>query len=205
MSNLQDPIAKVLTPEWVCRVAGCNAVTLRAWRNRLGLFKPVREDANAPESKKWNRYSVLDACIVRLIVIMTEHGLPASEAVGLAWQHPLGPGLQLEMMLKGHDVNPFIGFHLGDGNAPTDRVYNLKTGEEYLAGERPPSTSSAMTAAPSDAIGDLVNSTQGVVTFVDLRTIIRHVTHQLSKSEVRKLVFGALAAGLKPDTEGGEQ
>lgn len=209
MTDRYDPAVKVLTPEWVCRVAGCNAVTLRAWRNRLGLFKPDPQWDIRPGSRKWNRFSVVEACVVRLIAVMTEHGFPASEAVGLAWSggSPFGAWITIERLLKGHDVSPLLGFFLGSKHGPDDEVIVVADGEveRDRAANLPPSKSTMMHLASTDTIADLMKSTQGVVTLIDLREITRHVTDELRRSDVRKLVFGAIAAGLKPDIDEDDQ
>lgn len=70
--------AKQFTTSVLTRVAGCEPVTLRAWRNRNGLFP---ETAGA---QGWNRFSLIDICIARSVVLMTASGIAASEAIWFA-------------------------------------------------------------------------------------------------------------------------
>lgn len=58
-------------------VAGVLPVTLRAWRNKNGLLA-------SPERKGWNRFSVADLCVVRLVAKMTQSGFSAENAVEIA-------------------------------------------------------------------------------------------------------------------------
>ena len=73
-----DAEAKQFTTSTLTRVAGCEAVNLRAWRNRNGLF---------PETagkQGWNRFSLVDVCIARTVVLMTATGIAAGEAIWFA-------------------------------------------------------------------------------------------------------------------------
>lgn len=73
-----NPEAHQFTTSTLTRVAGCEPVTLRAWRNRNGLF---------PETagkQGWNRFSLIDVCIARTVVLMTASAVTASEAIWFA-------------------------------------------------------------------------------------------------------------------------
>jgi hypothetical protein len=69
----------------ICAGAGCHAATLRAWRNQNGLMPHTEQPPNlAGRRYRWTDYSLLDICVARLVVLLTEHGLRAQEAVDFA-------------------------------------------------------------------------------------------------------------------------
>jgi len=78
MCSAMNAEAKQFTTSTLTRVAGCEPVTLRAWRNRNGLFP---ETSGA---KGWNRFSFVDVCIARTVVMMTAAGIAAGEAIWFA-------------------------------------------------------------------------------------------------------------------------
>lgn len=55
------------------RVAGVKPVTLRAWRNRIGLLDGDKGAAH--------RFCLRDICQIRAVVILTQHGIPAANAI----------------------------------------------------------------------------------------------------------------------------
>lgn len=55
------------------KVAGVKPVTLRAWRNRLGLLEGDKGAAH--------RFCLRDICQIRAVVLLTEHGIPAAGAI----------------------------------------------------------------------------------------------------------------------------
>lgn len=63
----------LLTPAEICELADCTRSALAAWRNRLGFLPRLDEG--------WQRYTFGDAVAVRLVTILTSHGVTASEAV----------------------------------------------------------------------------------------------------------------------------
>jgi DNA-binding transcriptional MerR regulator len=67
----QDP--QGLTAAEVCKAAGCAVGTLRAWRNRYGLFP------HHAEHEGWTRYDVADAVAARLVTVLTEMGIGARD------------------------------------------------------------------------------------------------------------------------------
>ncbi|POR40424.1 hypothetical protein [Methylobacterium sp. V23] len=73
-----EPEAPEFATSILTRVAGCEAVTLRAWRNRNGLFPATMG------KQGWNRFSLVDVCIARTVVMMTASGIAAGEAIWFA-------------------------------------------------------------------------------------------------------------------------
>lgn len=65
-------------PNEVCAVAGCPPSTLRAWRNRNGLFAD-----RAVVVGKWSRFTLADVIAVRTLVLLTSMGFEAQRAVDL--------------------------------------------------------------------------------------------------------------------------
>ena len=63
---------ELITSE-VCALAGVKPVTLSAWRNRLG-FLPRHDDHHC-------RYSFSDLVATRLMAVLTERGVAASDAL----------------------------------------------------------------------------------------------------------------------------
>ncbi|PPQ39427.1 hypothetical protein SAMN06265338_103278 [Rhodoblastus acidophilus] len=68
---------KTLTSAEICAAASCPASTLRAWRNRNGLF-PHHADKEG-----WSRFDLADAIGARIVVLLTQRGLAAQSAVDL--------------------------------------------------------------------------------------------------------------------------
>lgn len=64
---------RALITSEVCALSGVKPVTLSAWRNRLG-FLPRHDDHNC-------RYSFADLVATRLMVILTDRGIAASDAL----------------------------------------------------------------------------------------------------------------------------
>ncbi|EAQ36943.1 hypothetical protein NB311A_07333 [Nitrobacter sp. Nb-311A] len=62
----------------VCKVAGCEPATLRAWRRRNGLFPDTMMSGG------WNRYSASDIAVTKLVVDLTKAGHAAQAAVDIA-------------------------------------------------------------------------------------------------------------------------
>ena len=67
-----------LTASEVCEAAGCPASTLRAWRNRNGLFAERHASGEG-----WTRFDMAEAIGVRLVVILAQRGFAAQPAINL--------------------------------------------------------------------------------------------------------------------------
>jgi hypothetical protein len=158
--NDLDVEEKLYTTATVCSAAGVKAVTFRAWRARNGLF---------PETlggKKWNRFSFLDICVVRAVVVLIEHGLGAEDAISLAHgrQRPIRLDERFREFFRGNVTCPVIGFSRGDPfEAPSLNSLGLW---EFGNG--------------SESIPALMNRTGGVLTLVDLRAVVDHVLNGLA-------------------------
>jgi hypothetical protein len=72
------PILRQYPASALCTAAGCSAVTLRAWRNRNGLFPECQRTTG------WNYFSRADIAAARVVVVLTERDLSAQMAVDVA-------------------------------------------------------------------------------------------------------------------------
>lgn len=68
-----------LTAADICAAAGCKPSTLRAWRNRNGLFPQVVGDG-------WTRYDLAEAIGARIVQLLSERGFAAQPSVNLVNQ-----------------------------------------------------------------------------------------------------------------------
>ena len=66
-----------LTASQICLAAQCGPSTLRAWRNRNGLFPRLSEGSG------WTRYDFADAVGVRIMQIFSERGFAAQSVADL--------------------------------------------------------------------------------------------------------------------------
>jgi hypothetical protein len=69
---------QTLTASEVCKAACCPASTLRAWRNRNGLF-----EGQHAIGEGWTRFDLAEAIGVRLVVILTQRGFATQPAINL--------------------------------------------------------------------------------------------------------------------------
>lgn len=175
-------------------VAACKAVTFRAWRNRNGLFPQTKEGGG------WNYFSIIDMCVARSVVVMTDHGIPADDAV---WHADHIQRMKFEWILKGEASTHLEAFFPG----------GLRTQDDPADWKEPRCTFISIGA--SDAVGPLLRKTKGIVTIIDLQTIVEHVLAELAAlqpetvataDETRRIIFGTLANAIrpKPETEGGD-
>ncbi|WP_189587323.1 MerR family transcriptional regulator [Mesorhizobium sp. M8A.F.Ca.ET.167.01.1.1] len=165
----------------VCEAAGCKQVTLRAWRRRNGLFPETQTDR-----RQNHFYSLTDVCIVRAIVVLTHHGLAAEDAIEFAQDQYFGMGL-------GHYIEEFflndgrsirdsiVGFFMGDGTKPGDRIFDFDSNETVDAADRPKSRLTFLIfGAGEDPLISCLSNPTGAVTFVNLKTIVQHVMDALA-------------------------
>ncbi|MBM0205664.1 hypothetical protein JNW90_23615 [Micromonospora sp. STR1s_5] len=142
-----DPfLQKLYTTSVLTEVAGVSPVTLRAWRNRNGLFP------DTAGQRKWNRFSISDICIARTIVLLTAHGLSTGDAIWFAEPHLRTAFTVVEM----EAMSPLVGF----GKGADGKAWFLP----YLE-DQPIST--------------LVDREGGLITILDLRTVISWVKEHL--------------------------
>lgn len=175
--------------------AGCKAVTLRAWRNRNNLFPETKEN------RAWNYFSIVDICIIRSIVVMTEHGIPADDAV---WHAEHIQRMNFREILKGAATPHLAGFFPGAIRGDDDPLDWIEPRCTFIA------------IGSDDAAGPLLNRTKGIITIVDLYPIIEHVLAELAalapetiatEDEAKRLIFTTLANAIrpKPDNDGGAE
>ncbi|MHC2623040.1 hypothetical protein ACVIW2_005072 [Bradyrhizobium huanghuaihaiense] len=62
----------------VIKAAGCSAETFRSWRTRNGLFPETHGSAS------WNKFSIIDMCVVWIVAELTSRGVAAQMAVNAA-------------------------------------------------------------------------------------------------------------------------
>ncbi|MGU3538877.1 hypothetical protein [Methylobacterium sp. A54F] len=135
--------AKQFTTATLTRVAVCEAVTLRAWRNRNGLFP---ETAG---SQGWNRFSLIDICVARAVVLMTTSGIAASDAIWFA---------------EGYLRTPF---QLAASNDLSDDL----SGIVAFAPKRAPENASFQLYVKPEDLSDTLARFGGLVTLLDLHLI----------------------------------
>lgn len=64
----------------LCEVTGCKPSTLRAWRNRNGLFP------HHSGNEGWTRYDLADGIGVMLMMVLQEKGFAGQDAINLVNQ-----------------------------------------------------------------------------------------------------------------------
>jgi hypothetical protein len=144
-----NPQARQFTIPTLVQVAGVNAVTFRAWRNRNGLF-PETVD----HQKGWKRFSFVDICIVRVIVVLTSHGIAPSDAIWPAEQF-LRTAITVAASSPG-TMSPILGF----GKDAAGRAWYLPYMEE------------------AEHVGELVRR-EGTITLLNLADVLSHVRNAL--------------------------
>lgn len=165
----------------VCEAAGCKDVTFRAWRRRNGLFPELWDG-----SRTVNYFSILDTCMVRLIVVLTRHGLSADDAVSFVQGQDLMFGLKMylgRMIDDGDGDEEIVGFSLSEELPPESKV--LVAGEERVvaSGELPPPRLTYFhEGAGRTTLSEAMRNNKGVATFVSLRAIVDHVIDKLGLS-----------------------
>ncbi|MFG1201725.1 MerR family transcriptional regulator [Xanthobacter aminoxidans] len=165
---------KCYTASTACAVAEVPPSTLRAWRNNNGLL-------SGPAHKGWNRFSIVDLCVIRLVSQLTKRGMQADDACKTA---PF-IGLSFHSLIDGEHPSRFVWI--------TDQrvVYANEdmTISKYLDNERTPNE---------------------VALFVDLRTILSHVMKYIidlkpetfmSSEDLDNLISKTMADVLRPPPE----
>ena len=139
--------------ETLCRVAGCDAAVFRGWRNRNGLLPYLKLPPNWVGKKySWNSYSLLDICIARVVVVLTQHGARTQEAVDFANRF----GRLYVGQILGRDIKNAIVAFGGD-----------------LTGER---------VAEKQTIQKLIEKGKGgPITVLDLKSLTDEVVAQIDK------------------------
>ncbi len=142
-----DARNETCTTATLTAVAGCSTGTLRTWRHRNGLF-PDTAGAHG-----WNRFSHIDVCIARTVVLMTAAGIAASEAVWFAETYLRTPfALARRRRLDG-DLSGIVAFApKGVADTASFRLY-----------------------VKPEELGDALVQFGGLVTLLDLNLIHEHV------------------------------
>lgn len=167
----------------LCAVAGCKEVTLRAWRNRNGLFPETLGKAGC------NRFSVLDICWARTVVVLTEHGLGADDAVRLVQAGFLPLRWDLERILEqGPDQSRIVGFMRGE---PVPKRKAMVFREDGTMTPATPDDAPAKLSIFRDGGGETTTlrealaDTSGAITFFDFSKIVRFVLFHLDLHPVQ--------------------
>ena len=157
----------------VVTVAGCNAVTFRAWRNRNGLF-PETRDATG-----WNAFSDADIAVVRIAVVLTDLGFDASSAVWAAME--CLPAIESLHDLLGRGER---ALQFSKGNIRTIAVISVGAGE--MGGQ-------VVLIAPDRFVGRTIaeRAPFGVAAMIDLVEIMSYVHASLLSGDYRVLATPA--------------
>ncbi len=206
-----DPTEKRYTTSAVVAASGVKPVTFHAWRARHGLF--ATEDGDS----SWRRFSKIDICLVRLIYILTIHGIDAKDAISIVMGGDLvKTQLSFVCIFHGEAVEPIFGFLKGDATTSGGDAFDMDTGKPAKKGAaRAPAVFTIVRADLGVSLGDLMSDTNGVVTLIDLRKIVLDVQESLNaldepviatKEETHRIVFEAAAKAfaLPPEIEGSE-
>lgn len=94
---------ETLTASEVCAAAKCPPSSLRAWQNRNGLLPHLAREGG------WRRYSLADVLAVRLVVLLTQRGLSAQDAVNVVNQ------MRETIELAAHGVPILVGVGSTEG------------------------------------------------------------------------------------------
>jgi MerR HTH family regulatory protein len=156
MSAVDDPLARQFDMATVAAIAGVELGTLTAWRNRNGLFPETRQ----PGRRKHQFFSLIDVAKARTVLVMTNHGLTAQDAVTFVQTYLGGHLFAIILKRQGvigaaADVTRFVGFEAG---TPTFHVFR---------------DSQAMIEAMAIMIG--------VVTIIDLEPVVDHVLDRIER------------------------
>lgn len=194
---------KFLTSTLVA-VAGCKAVTFRAWRNRNGLFPDTKESGG------WNHFSIVDICLVRAIVMMTNHGLPADDAI---WFAQTTLRQDFKRILDGTSEQFYVAFFKGGVNRAEPVLIVKDDGHlDFREGADPDFVEPRCTfinCAGADKLADILARTKGIATVIDLMSIAEHVISELRELSPETILTGnktlefiatTLAGALRPSS-----
>lgn len=199
---------KFLTSTLVA-VAGCKAVTFRAWRNRNGLF-PETKDAGG-----WNYFSIVDLCLVRAIVVMTNQGLPADDAI---WFAQTALRIDFKGILEGTKKQFYVAFF--KGGVENDEPVLIVKDDGHLDFREGPDPNyveprcTFINCFETDTLASVLSRTKGVATVIDLMSIAEHVIKELgelnpetvlSERETFDLIAKKLAGAVRPSSSQQEE
>lgn len=152
-----DSTEKKFTTSTLVAAAGCEVGTFQKWRSRNGLFPETLGGTG------WSKFSIIDICLVRLIVILTEQGVSASAAVWFA-REPAA-WLHFDRLLNAaeREAERFIGFRRGDETSDKRESF-------IVIGDREP-------------VAEVMNETLGALLIVDLESVIGQVLRAINNLE----------------------
>lgn len=178
-----DPNDKIYTTSTLAAAAGVSAVTFSTWRNRNGLFPETAGGG------KWNRFSIIDICVVRAVVNLTKGGMNAQQAIRIV-ETAMAPAIT-SLLEDETDVSFVVVF--GDTDSSEAKTH-------------------AVQAYGSDSIGGISDKSAyaetGIV--INFWAIIHHVMDALivlkpetfaTSEQVKQTVFSALVKGLRDGAE----
>lgn len=169
-----DPLDKSFTTSTLTQVAGCTADTLRTWRNRNGLFPATANTAG------WKRFSLVDICTVRAVVLMTEHGVTANHAV---WFANSQLQMDFEALLLGVPFSRFVAIIRNPKPSP-DKTLVMRsdgTGEIIDGKDLPPQEVLFKRLAEDASISSAMELSHGIATIIDLDEIVSQVRSRFNE------------------------
>ena len=172
-----DHRSATYTTATLAAASGCEAGTFHKWRARNDLFPSTKGQTG------WNRWTALDICVVRAIVVLVEHGLPADDAVWIVAGEQIGAiAHDFEKILEGQEpLSKFIAVVRGDASAPGEKTYDAIKREVVLASERPARLTVKRLGKGQLTVSKIMQFGPGAATILDLQSIVRHVSSALSK------------------------
>ena len=181
-----DPLEKRLTSKTVCKVAGCEEVTFRAWRNRghkkrIGLFPETTMHAKGRRTV--NLFSAVEATAVKLVTELTARGLFAAAAISAA--NDLLPELrEVWTLYLTLDDRP-EPFTIALINYPSKSKKVKKSDEKENAATKSVTLTIGFTDR-NDTIGSILGDFDGFVFAIDLLELVRQVFKKLAEVESQK-------------------
>lgn len=164
---------KQFTTSVLSAVTGCEPMTFRTWRNRNGLFP------EAAGGRTWKRFSVLDLCVVRAIVVMTKQGVGAADAIWFVETQLVDA---LASLLQGKEIERYISFAQVGKFASTDEVVFIDSdgSQNFVDGKSlEPARISFQVLSAARSVADVLKECNGIVTIIDLLTVATHVVRGL--------------------------
>jgi hypothetical protein len=171
-----DAAEKRFNTSTLVAASGPEIGTFHKWRSRNGLFPETMG------AQGWNKFSLIDICVVRIIVVLTAHKLSADLAVNLAQR----VGHTYLSSLFGQNQaqnNRFLALYRGDPNSNQDATFILLDDEDTIIDGMRQAGSAAYFANPDPFEPHL----GGVLTIIDLVSIVSHVIQRIRMLEPESL------------------
>jgi hypothetical protein len=175
-----NPLEKRFLTSFLVVASGVNAATFHDWRGRLGLF-PWSRNPGEKGGEGWNTFSILDVCIVRLIVVLTSNGISARDAV-LYSQHECALIFKSHLTRSAASLSSIVGFTRDKGRPDDtvgtviDREFKIKRQDEIPAS--PSDLRLVMCGNGSESLLNLITSFPDGIYVLNLCSIIDHVIQQ---------------------------